>query len=102
MFGQTLAGLSDVFIWTAGPLLSEVWFPSRERATATAIGTAISVQVSCNKIVCLIYISVHVVPLIIDNRLSTKVVTASSFGRAHSTLLKVISICSLVFCLVWG
>ncbi|XP_064393751.1 heme transporter FLVCR1-like [Halichondria panicea] len=44
MFGQTLAGLSDVFIWTAGPLLSEVWFPSRERATATAIGTAISVQ----------------------------------------------------------
>ncbi len=45
MFGQTLASLSDVFVWTAGPLLSEVWFPSRERATATAVGTAISVQV---------------------------------------------------------
>ncbi len=51
MFGQTLASLSCVFIWTSGPLLSEVWFPPRERATATAIGTAISVQVSCNKII---------------------------------------------------
>ncbi len=46
MFGQILASSSDVFIWTAGPLLSEVWFPSKERATATALGAGISVTVS--------------------------------------------------------
>ncbi len=46
MFGQSLASFSNVFIWTAAPLLSEVWFPPREKATATAIGGAIAPQVS--------------------------------------------------------
>ncbi len=45
MFGQSIASLSNVFLWTAAPLLSEVWFPPRERATATAIGGAIAPQV---------------------------------------------------------
>ena len=46
MFGQTLGSIGNVYVWTSAPFLSEVWFPARERATATAIGAAIAPQVT--------------------------------------------------------
>ena len=38
--GQGVASLCNVLLWGAPPLLSQVWFPASERATATAFSTA--------------------------------------------------------------
>jgi len=42
--GQTIASINNGLIWGAPGLLSEVWFPASERATATALGAAVSPQ----------------------------------------------------------
>jgi len=44
LVGQTIAAVCNVLIWGAPSLLSEVWFPESERATATAFGGGISPQ----------------------------------------------------------
>ena len=44
LVGQTIAAVCNVLIWGAPSLLSEIWFPESERATATAIGGGISPQ----------------------------------------------------------
>lgn len=44
--GQTIASINNGLIWGIPPLLSDVWFPVSERATATAIGAAVAPQVS--------------------------------------------------------
>ena len=36
---QVAIGLASCSILTAGPILSEAWFPANQRTTATAIGT---------------------------------------------------------------
>lgn len=37
--GNILVGLAGPVVFTAGPVLSSIWFPPNERATATAIMT---------------------------------------------------------------
>ena len=43
--GQCIAAFCIPVAFTGGPLLSEVWFPKSERATATAIAAGISPQI---------------------------------------------------------
>ena len=43
--GQTVGALTNALVWGAPSLLSSVWFPPSERATATAFAGAISPQV---------------------------------------------------------
>ena len=42
--GQTVVALCNVLMWGATSLLSEIWFPSSERATSSAFGGGISAQ----------------------------------------------------------
>ena len=66
LFGQFVASISNAIFFGGCTLLSEVWFPSSERATATAIGGAIAPQVG-------ILIAMGVTPVVVHSPLTVQV-----------------------------
>ena len=66
LLGQFVASFSNAIFFGGGPLLSETWFPSSERATATAIAGAIAPQIG-------ISIALGITPIIIHSPLTEMV-----------------------------
>lgn len=77
LLGQFISSFSNLVFFGAGPLLSETWFPSSERATATALGGAIAPQLG-------ILIAMGVTPVIIHSDL-TEIVCNSSNTSVTAT-----------------
>lgn len=66
LLGQFIASTSNSVFYGGAPLLSEIWFPSSERATATAIAAAMSPQIG-------IMIALGVSPIITHSSLTDDV-----------------------------
>ena len=75
--GQFVAATSDLVFFSGSPQLSETWFPSSERATATAIGAAIAPQVG-------ILIALGVTPVVIHSPLTERVCNTSNTSLTGS------------------
>ncbi len=73
LLGQFVAALSNVIFFGGAPLLSETWFPSNERATATAISGAIAPQLG-------ILIAMGVTPVVIHSPLTESVCNSTQLS----------------------
>ncbi len=73
IFGQFVAATANSVFFGGAPLLSEVWFPNSERATATAIGAAIAPQLG-------IMIALGMSPIIIHSDLTDSVCNDSIYS----------------------
>ena len=78
LLGQFIASISNGIFFGGAPLLSETWFPSSERATATAIGGAIAPQVG-------ILIALGVTPVVIHSPLTEAVCNSTQNFSLLST-----------------
>ena len=81
LLGQYIASTSNVVFYGAGPLLSETWFPSNERATATAIGCGISPQLG-------ILIAMGLTPVVVHSSLTQDVCNTSNASIATSPAVR--------------
>ena len=70
LLGQFVVTFGNLVFAAGGPLLAETWFPSSERATATAIGAAIAPQIG-------VLISMGVTPVVVHSPLTEQVCNSS-------------------------
>lgn len=71
--GQSIASCSNTVLFGAAPLLSEVWFPSSERVTATALVGAVAPQLG-------IMLSLFVGPVLSHSSLTDRVCNNSIYS----------------------
>jgi MFS family permease len=71
LLGQFVAAFGNTVYPVGSPLLSETWFPSSERATATAIGGAIAPQIGT-------LFAMGVTPMVIHSPLTERVCNTSN------------------------
>ena len=73
LLGQFISSTSNSVFYGGAPFLSEAWFPSSERATATAIGAAIAPQLG-------IMLALGLSPVITHSKLTDSVCNASFYS----------------------